>query len=45
MRDDMVVLHVRQILVQRCELMEVRGEQAETSDLACDVPSISIIYI
>jgi len=37
MRDDMVVLDVRQILVKRRELVKMGCEEAEASDFASDV--------
>ena len=37
MRDDVVVLDVRQVLVKRRELVKVGREQAEASDFTSDV--------
>jgi hypothetical protein len=37
MRNDMKVLYVRELLVERCELMEVRREEAKSVQLGGNV--------
>ena len=39
MRDDVQVLHVRNLLVERRQLVEVRREEAERVKLGCDFPA------
>ena len=43
MRNDVQVLDVRQLLVERGELVEMRREEAERVDLGRDVPVLEAL--